>query len=86
MWSCIRLSGDCKQAVKISTRQVQIRWLLKGMGDGALIGLLHVTPKRHLRVSDQPILDLHRAQETFIRRYLSNSARDPPKKLRAFRF
>ena len=24
--------------------------LLKGMGDGTLIGLLHVTPKPHLRV------------------------------------
>ena len=50
MCSCICLSGDCKHAVKISTCHVQMRWLLKGMGDGALIGLLHVTPKIHLRV------------------------------------
>ena len=27
-----------------------MRWLLKGMGDGTLIGLLHVTPRTHLRV------------------------------------
>ena len=40
----------------------QMRWLLKGLGDGTLIGLLHVTPKTHLRVPDQPILDLRRAQ------------------------
>ena len=25
-------------------------WLSKGMGDGILIGLLHVTPRPHLRV------------------------------------
>ena len=31
----------------------QMRWLLKGMGD--VIGLLHVTPKTHLQVSDQLI-------------------------------
>ena len=35
----------------------QMRWLLKGMAGGTLIGLLRVTPKTHLRVSDQPILD-----------------------------
>ena len=34
--------------------------------------------------TDQPILDLCRAQESFIRRYNSNSARDPPTKLLAF--
>ena len=38
------------ETVKISTRQLQMRWLLKEMGDGTLIGLLHVTPKTHLRV------------------------------------
>ena len=37
-----------------------MRWLLKGLGDRTLISLLHVTPKTHLRVSDQPILDLRR--------------------------
>ena len=36
----------------------QMRWLLKGMEDGSLIGLLHITPKTHLWVSDQSILDL----------------------------
>ena len=41
----------------------QMRRLLKGMGDGPLIRLLHVTAKTHLWVSDQPILDLRRAQE-----------------------
>ena len=47
----ICLIEDCKRAVKISTRQIQMRsWLLKGMGDSTLIGLLHVTPKPHLRV------------------------------------
>ena len=35
-----------------------MRWLLKGMEDGSLIGLLHITPKTHLWVSDQSILDL----------------------------
>ena len=34
--------------------------------------------------SDEPILDLRRAQESFIRLYNSNSARDPPTKLIAF--
>ena len=29
---------------------VQMRWLLKVMGDGTLIGLVHVTLKTHLRV------------------------------------
>ena len=43
------------------------RWLLKGIGDATLIGLLHVTPKTHLRVSDQPISELRRAQEPFFR-------------------
>ena len=48
---CICLIGDCRRAVKISTRQIQMRsWLLKGMGAGTLIGLLHVTPKPHLQV------------------------------------
>ena len=42
--------------------KLQMRWLLKEMGDGTVIGLLHVAPKTHLQVSDQPILDLrHRA-------------------------
>ena len=40
---------------------LQMHWLLKGMGDGTLIGLLHVMAKTHLRVSDQPIFDLRRA-------------------------
>ena len=41
-----------RRAVKISTRQIQMRsWLLKGMGAGTLIGLLHVTPKPHLQVN-----------------------------------
>ena len=52
-----------------------------GMGAGTLIGSLHITPKTHLRVSDQPILDLRQAQDSFIHRYNSNSARDPPTKL-----
>ena len=67
MRSCIYLSVGRKLAVKISTRQVQMRWLLQGLGDGILIGLFHVMPITHLRVSDQPILDLHRVQESFIR-------------------
>ena len=69
MWSCICLSGDCKRVVKISSRQVKYTGYTKGMGDGTLIGLLHVTPRTHLRVSAQPILDLRRAQEPFISRY-----------------
>ena len=48
----------------------QARLLLKGMWDVALIGLFHVTPKPHLlgneATSDQHILDLRRAQESFI--------------------
>ena len=32
-----------------------MHWLLKMMGNGTLIGLLHVTPKTHLQVSDPPI-------------------------------
>jgi hypothetical protein len=55
------------------------------MGDGTLIGLLHVTPKTHLRVSEQTILGLLWAQESFIRRYNSNSASDPSTKLLPFR-
>ena len=43
-----------------------MRWLLKGMLGKTLIGLLHVTPKTHLRVSAQRILDLRRVQEQFI--------------------
>ena len=74
MWFCICLSGDRKRAVKISTRQAKMSWLLKGMGDGTLIGLLHDTPKTHLWVLDQPFLDLRRAQESLIRRYNSNSS------------
>ena len=42
-----------------------MRWILKGMGDGTLVGLLHVTPKTNLRVSDQPILELRQAQQSF---------------------
>ena len=42
-----------------------MRWLLKGMGDWTLIGLLLVTPKTHLQVSDQPILELRQAQQSF---------------------
>ena len=55
---------------KISTRQIQVRWwILKGMGDGTLIGLLDFTAKpRNWATSDQPFLDLRRAQESFIRR------------------
>ena len=60
-----------------------MRWLLKEMGDGALIGLLHVTPKTHLQVSDQPILDLRQEQKLFIRRHNSNIAIEPPTKLLA---
>ena len=30
-----------------SNSSVQMRWLLQGMEDGTLIGLLHVTPKTH---------------------------------------
>ena len=58
-----------------------MRWLLKEMGDGTLIGLLHFTPKTHLPVSDQPILYLSQAQELFIRRLNSNSVRDLPTEL-----
>ena len=71
MWSCICLIGDCKRAVKISTCQIQMRsWPLKGLGDDTLIGLLHVTPKPHLRVIRllQTLLDLRRAQESVLRR------------------
>ena len=57
-----------------------MRWLLKEMEDGVtLIGLLHVTPKTHLRVIkllQTLILDLRPAQESFIRRYNSKNARD----------
>ena len=65
---CICLIGDCRHAVKISTRLIQMRsGLLKGMGAGTLIGLLHVTPKPHLRAirllqtnpSDQPFRPTH---------------------------
>ena len=56
-----------------------MRWLLKGRAGGT--GLLNVTPKTHLRLSDQPILDLRRAQEPFIRRHNSNIAIKPPTKL-----
>ena len=58
-----------------------MRWLLKGMAGGTLIGLLHVTPKTHLRVSAQPILDLRRAQQQFIHRNNSNIALEPPTKI-----
>ena len=55
---------------------------MKGMGDGTLICLLHVTPKIHTTwVSDQPNLDLRREQESFIRRHNSNIAIEPPTKL-----
>ena len=64
-----------------NTLSSQMRWLLKGMAGGTLIGLLHVMPKTHLRVSDRPILDLCRAQEPFTRRHNSNSAIEPPTKL-----
>jgi hypothetical protein len=44
--------------------------LLKGMGDGTLIGLLQVTPKPHLRVitplQTNPFSDLRLAQDSFI--------------------
>ena len=43
------------------------------------------TPTGNQSTSDQPILDLRRAQESLIRRYNSNSARDPPTELLAFR-
>ena len=55
-----------KSAVIIAIRHGTSALLLKGMRDDALIGLLHVTPKPHLATSDQPILDLRRAQESFI--------------------
>ena len=67
----MHLSHRRLQTHKISTTQIQMRsWLLKGMGDGTLIGLLHVTPKPPLRVIrlDQPFLDLRWAQESFLRR------------------
>ena len=41
------------------------------------------TPTNNKATSDQPILDLHQEQESFIHRY-SNSARDPPIKLLVF--
>ena len=37
--------------------------LLNGMGGGTLIGLLHAHQKHTYRYSEQPILDLRRAQE-----------------------
>ena len=72
-----RLQTRCQNTNSSS----QMRWLLKGMAGGTLIGLLHVTPKTHLRVSDPPILDLRRAQSSFIRRHNSNSEIEPPTKL-----
>ena len=59
-----------------------INWLLKGMGDGTLVDLLHVTPKTHL--SNQHFLGLRRAQDSFIWWYNGNSTRDLPTKLPAF--
>ena len=52
-----------------------MRWLLKGVAGGTLVGLLHFTPKTHLRVSDRPILDLRQAQEPFICRHMVRSHR-----------
>ena len=76
MWSCICLSKDCKHAVRISTL-VQCA-ALRGDGRWTLIGLLHVTPRTHLRVSAQPFLDLRQAQSSFILSHNSNSAIEAP--------
>ena len=44
--------GDVSVSVEstnaLSKYQLQMRWLLKGIGDGTLIGLLHVMPRTHL--------------------------------------
>ena len=69
-----RLQTRCQNTNSSS----QMRWLLKGMGDGTLNGLVRVTPKTHLRVSAQPILDLQRA---IYPRHISNIAIEPSTKL-----
>ena len=53
------------------------------MEDGTVVGLLHVTSKTHLQVF-RPILDLRRAQVIYPQ-YDSNSPRDSPTELLAFR-
>ena len=83
---CICLIGNCRRAVKISTRQIKMRsWLLKGMGAGTLIGLLHVTPKPHLLGYFRPTLFRYvpGARVIFRAGKLAKNAVEPPTKLLA---
>ena len=58
---------------------VQMRWLLKEMEDGTLIGLLHVTPKTHLLVFRPTHFRFASDARVIYPSYSSNSARSAHK-------
>ena len=78
---CQNINSSSSNALALKGEKLKI--------NGTLIGLLHASPKTHLRVSDQPILDLCRAQKSFIIRHNSNIAithNTAHKATRAWRF